>query len=73
MLGSIHQYERVNEIKIPQGIVLVFILFYGNDSDEWDPKCISPSMKLTDRTVTQTSNTGGSSYCKRTIESDIFR
>ena len=73
VLGYIRQYEKVNKIHIPQGIVLVFILFYGNDSDEWDPKFISYTMKLTDRTVTQTLDAEGSSYCKRIIESGIFK
>ena len=71
--GYIRQYEQSRQINIPEGIILVLILFYGNEKDDWDPNYISKYMKLSDRTVTQISHAFGSSYGKRIMDSGIFK
>ena len=71
--GYIHQYEKSNQLIIPKGIILVLILFYGNDTDEWDPKYIGVYMKLSGKTLTQESDGRVSSYGTRIIESGIFK
>ena len=75
ILGYIRAYEKVNNTIIPKGIVLMVILFYGNDTDKWDPQCISNGMILSnlDRTITKTSGSFESSYCAKIIESGIFK
>ena len=71
--GYIHEYEKVNDVNIPKGIILVLILFYGNDKDEWDPKHISEYMTLSDKTITQKKYDYASSYGKRIIDSGVFK
>ena len=70
--GYIREYEQVNQVNIPEGIIFVLILFYG-DSDRWDPKYISQYMKLSDRTLTQVEYGMGSSYGQRVVDSGIFK
>ena len=70
--GFIHRFESKNKQEIPEGIILVCVLFYGNGADEWDLEQISDYMTLSDRTITQSENHLASSYCKNIIESGIF-
>lgn len=70
-------YIRKLEIKydheMPKEIIIVCILFYGNDKDEWDPKYISSTMELSDNTLTQRKREFGSSYGKLVIDYGIFK
>ena len=73
--GYIHQLESKYGYEIPKEIIIVCIIFYGNDSDEWDPECISSMMTLSDRTITGKATGGiylGSSFGKGVIKSGIF-
>ena len=71
--GYIREYEEVNQVSIPSEIILVLVLFYGNDTDEWDPKLISKCMELKSKTLTQIAVGYRSSYGKRIIDSGIFK
>ena len=70
--GYIREYEEVNQVSIPSEIILVLVLFYGNDTDEWDPKLISKCMELKSKTLTQIAVGYRSSYGKRIIDFGIF-
>ena len=71
--GYIHELESKYDEQIPQAIIVVCILFYGDDTDSWDPKYISKYMELSDRTLTQVKDGMGSSFGERIIDSGIFK
>ena len=54
---------------IPNGIVLICILFYGHIPDEFDPKHIGPGLILHEQTISSRGYGGGSAFLKRTLES----
>ena len=69
--GYIHEHERMSKQNIPKGIILICILFYGNDVDEWDENQISEAMKLSERTITKNTTMwelAVCSYCKRIVD-----
>lgn len=66
--GYIHEHQSSSNLKIPQDIILLCLLFYG-DTDAWDPKCIPTTMKLDHKTLTQCRNAPANVCCQAIIES----
>ena len=67
--GFIRRMEK--ELEIPSGIIDLFILFYGNGSDEWDPQLIpTENIELDKEKQIVTTLTAGSInvYMKRIVE-----
>ena len=73
VFGYLREQGRVNKLEIIKGIALICILFYGNDSDEWDPKCIHLSVTLTEKVITNRYEVFTNSYCQRICESGRFK
>ena len=73
--GYIRTQEKENNLEIPKSIILVMILFYGDDTDEWDPESMCKYVKvLDDKTITrEIEGFYGSSYGKVIIESGVFK
>ena len=71
--GYIHEQEKNCKIHIPQGLILLCILFYGNDVDEWDPEFVGKFMQLSNRTITNNSWSMSCAYCKRIIKCGRFQ
>ena len=72
MDGYIHEHESLNQQNIPNGIIFICILFYGNGIDKWDEKYISKTITLKENTVTLSTRPPSSAYGKRIIESGTF-
>ena len=74
--GYIRELESKSGHEIPREIILVCILFYGNDSDEWDTEYINSSrVILKDRTLRMRGAAWGSTsscYGKKIVKSGIF-
>ena len=71
--GWIRQHEKLYNQMIIEGIVIICVLFYGNYVDEWDPECIGTGTKLSNRTLIHEKIGTSSSFCKRVIESGVFK
>ena len=66
------QYEQ----DVPNGIILICILFYGSVWDEWDKDTISKYIKLDEETriITQTGNSNTcSTFLKEVVDSGIHK
>ena len=68
--GFIREIEK--DLEIPSGIIDLFIIFYGNGSDQWDSKLIPKNIVKLDKenqTVSQISGASSNVYMKRIVES----
>lgn len=72
VFGYIHKLESKYNHEIPEQIIKICILFYGDDRDRWDPKCMGKDVKMTDRTIMTQSTLLRSSFGKRVVASGIY-
>ena len=74
--GYIHTLESKHSQQIPEQIILLCMLFYGNDCDEWNVSFIGNGLESKDRTLSAIPISGiekaGSAYGKRVIKSGRF-
>ena len=74
--GYIHTLESKHSQQIPKQIILLCMLFYGNDCDEWNVSFIGNGLELKDRTLSPIAisrmKKAGSAYGKRIIKSGRF-
>ena len=71
--GYIHGLQRKYNQNIPKEIIFICILFYGNETEEWDSKYISKYMEVSGKTLKQTRDGMGSSFGKLVIDSGVFK
>ena len=70
VIGYIRSDQSLQDMQIPDGIILICILFYGSNCDKFDPKWKGKGMILSkDDKCVHNRNELANIYCKKIIDS----